>query len=100
MILDQGTLDHIVQILATTEDHWLIKDATWALSNLCRGNPEPQPSKVSGAIPVLCGIVKMGTNSEAIFEAARALVSISQAESQIQAVIATGVVPSLIKYLK
>lgn len=100
MLLNQGTLEYIVKILATTEDNSIIKDATWVLLNLCRGKPAPEPSKVSAAIPVLCGVIKMDANPETTFDALLALRAISEAKTQIQAIIATGVITSLIKHLK
>ena len=41
MILKCNGLKPLVNILLNTQDKNIIKDGSWALSNLCRGLPPP-----------------------------------------------------------
>ena len=100
MILNDGGLEPLISILSTTQDLEVIKDTTFAISNLCRGKPPPHAQLMSQAIPVLCAVIKKETDLNTLLDAVFALGGLSEAETQIQAVIATGVVPSLIKHLQ
>nr|CAD7448588.1 unnamed protein product [Timema bartmani] len=53
-VLDTGILVPLLQLLSKSTRLSMIRNAVWALSNLCRGkNPAPEFVKVSPCLPVL-----------------------------------------------
>ena len=75
-----------------------VKHGTWALSNLCRGEPFPDFKDLRNATPVLCKvIIEEQQDQEVLTDALWALNYLSKGDNlSIQQVIETGVVPSLV----
>ena len=46
-VLQNGGMDHILNLLETENKTNVIKIATWTMSNLCRGSPLPPFNDVS-----------------------------------------------------
>eukprot|EP01147_Barroeca_monosierra_P004817 gene4817-113_t len=51
--IDHGIIPVLINILRITDKANLIRNATWCLSNMCRGKPQPALEKVESAIPML-----------------------------------------------
>jgi len=100
MILDLGGLDPLLHIVNTTPNKAIIKHGTWAISNLCRGKPLPELEKVEKATPTMAAVMKRETDPDVLTDAAWALSYLSRVESKLEAVVSTGVVPSLVQYLE
>lgn len=80
----------------------LIRNATWSLSNLCRGKPQPNFELIRDALPLLAKLI-MVEDTEVITDATWALSYISDdngpTNAKIQAVIDQGVIPRLVQCL-
>lgn len=77
----------------------MIKNATWTLSNFCRGKPQPALERIQTAFPILARLIQ-SDDPEVVGDACWALSYISDGSNdRIQAVVSVGVVPTLVKLL-
>lgn len=80
----------------------MIRNATWSVSNLCRGKPQPKFEQIHHVLPMLAKLVMMD-DVEVITDATWALSYISDdtgpTNQKIQAVIDVGVLPRLVQCL-
>ncbi|KAI3460773.1 hypothetical protein Pfo_017436 [Paulownia fortunei] len=99
LVLSYGAL---MPLLAQFNDQAklsMLRNATWTLSNFCRGKPQPQFEQVKPALPALAHLIH--TNDEEVLtDACWALSYLSDGTNdKIQAVIEAGVCPRLIELL-
>lgn len=80
----------------------MIRNATWSLSNLCRGKPQPNFEQIQAVLPTLAKLVMMD-DVEVLTDALWALSYISDdngaTNNKIQAVIDHNVVPRVVQCL-
>lgn len=80
----------------------MIRNATWSVSNLCRGKPQPKFEQIHQVLPILAKLIMMD-DAEVITDATWALSYISDdtgpTNQKIQAVIDHGVLPRLVQFL-
>ena len=77
----------------------MLRRATWTLSNLCRGKPQPDFAQVSPALPTLALLI-FSKDEEILTEACWALSYLADGTNdKIQAVIESGVVRRLVELL-
>lgn len=77
----------------------MLKNATWALSNFCRGKPQPKIDVIKEALPVLRGLI-MSKNEEVLRDACWAFSYISDGDDdRIQAVLSVNPTPRLVQLL-
>lgn len=58
MVINEGAIAPIASILdRAMPSTSFVRNASWTLSNLCRGRPAPQFAKVSRAIPSLAKVL-------------------------------------------
>ncbi|XP_051145286.1 importin subunit alpha-like [Andrographis paniculata] len=99
LVLSHGAL---APLLAQLNEHAklsMLRNATWTLSNFCRGKPQPAFEQVSPALPVL-GQLLNSTDEEVLTDACWALSYLSDGTNdKIQAVIDSGVCPRLVELL-
>lgn len=102
LVLSLGALPALLQVSQTfTENSRLstIRNATWTLSNLCRGKPAPNFEVVRPALPLLARLL-YASDMETITDACWALSYISDGPNdRIQAVLNAGVAPRLVELL-
>jgi len=97
--LSLGTLPNLLVQITTASKVSLLRNSTWALSNLCRGKPKPSFSMVQPALPALSRLI-YSTDEEVIVDALWALSYLSDGPNEhIDAVIDAGVVKKLIELL-
>merc|ERR1719277_2780810 len=99
LVLQSGGLHPIMRIVSETGRPSLMRKATWALSNLCRGKPPPPLEWVSPALTVLAQLVHH-SDCEVLTDACWALSYLSDGPNdRIQAVIQAGVCGRLVELL-
>jgi hypothetical protein len=102
MVLSYGALSALLQVSQTfTENSRLstIRNATWTLSNLCRGKPPPSFELVRPALPLLARLL-FSQDMETVTDACWALSYLSDGPNdRIQAVLNAGVAPRLVDLL-
>lgn len=77
----------------------LLGNVVWALSNLCRGKPQPDLQLVSAALPYLATLI-LSDKEDIMQDAVWSLSYISDGDDdRIQAVVDSGVIPKLVELL-
>ncbi|GAV71684.1 Arm domain-containing protein/IBB domain-containing protein [Cephalotus follicularis] len=99
LVLNHGA---ILPLLAQLNEHSklsMLRNATWTLSNFCRGKPPAPFEQVKSALPALQHLI-YSTDQEVLTDACWALSYLSDGTNdQIQAVIESGVCPRLVELL-
>jgi hypothetical protein len=99
--LHAGMLIPLLKILSSgTARLSMMRNATWALSNLCRGKPAPKFSHVAPALSVLAKLIH-SSDQEVVVDALWALSYLSDGpDEQIQAVLNAGVANRVVEMLQ
>ncbi|GMP39933.1 hypothetical protein CsSME_00010584 [Camellia sinensis var. sinensis] len=99
LVLGQGAL---MPLLAQLNEHSklsMLRNATWTLSNFCRGKPPTPFEQVKPALPVLQQLIHLN-DEEVLTDACWALSYLSDGPNdKIQAVLEAGVCPRLVELL-
>eukprot|EP01041_Mallomonas_annulata_P010859 gene10859-22676_t len=102
LVLASGALPALLQVsqsFSETSRLSTIRNATWTLSNLCRGKPPPAFDTVKPALPLLARLM-FSTDMETVTDACWALSYLSDGPNErIQAVLNVGVAPRLVELL-
>ena len=103
LVLKHGAMRGLLFILTHPSSKLtMLRNATWALSNLCRGKPQPSFEAVKPCIPVLARILT-SNDAEILTDACWALSYISddsgESNEKIQAVIDAGIAPRVVQLL-
>ncbi|KAI5067368.1 hypothetical protein GOP47_0017896 [Adiantum capillus-veneris] len=99
LVLSYGAMAPLLGQLNEHASVSMIRNATWTLSNLCRGKPPPPFETTSVALPALAGLIRSG-DDDVINDACWALSYLSDgANERIQAVLDAGVCGRLIELL-
>jgi HEAT repeat protein len=98
-VLGCGGLQYLIANVQQPASQSLLRNATWALSNFCRGKPQPKIEQVAPCIPVLVQLLKTD-DKEVLMDSSWALSYLSDGDdSRIQACVEAGAVPELIRLL-
>lgn len=99
LVLNHGAL---MPLLAQFNEHAklsMLRNATWTLSNFCRGKPQPQFEQTKPALPALARLIH-SNDEEVLTDACWALSYLSDGTNdKIQAVIEAVVCPRLVELL-
>ncbi|CAL9213457.1 unnamed protein product [Arabidopsis halleri] len=92
----------MMSLLAQFNEHSklsMLRNATWTLSNFCRGKPQPAFEQTKAALPALERLLH-STDEEVLTDASWALSYLSDGTNEkIQTVIDAGVIPRLVQLL-
>ena len=99
-VLSLGALEPLLQVVTTPSDKVsLMRNAVWALSNLCRGKPQVDLEHIRIAIPVIVSLLS-NEDEEIIVDAAWAVSYISDGPNdRIQMILESGAVPVIVQLL-
>ena len=90
----------MIEIAANAGNMGAVRNATWALSNMVRGKPQPQLNVVSAALPTVVRLLGLN-DDEVTSDASWALSYVSDgANEAIEAVVASGCIPLLMGILE
>lgn len=99
LVLQSGGLNPILVVLRESEKTSMMRNATWTLSNLCRGKPPPPFEWVGGALGTIANLIYAG-DVEVLTDACWALSYLSDGPTEcITAVITAGVCRRLVELL-
>lgn len=99
LVLMAGALHPLLSHLNERSKLTMLRNATWTLSNFCRGKPQPQFELLKDALPALAKLVH-STDEEILTDACWALSYLSDGvNDKIQAVIEAGVCRRLVELL-
>ena len=80
--------------LSSSASLTMLRNATWTISNLCRGKPPPRWGLVSDLLPPLVTLIHH-TDEEVLVDACWALSYLCEPPERINVLIATGALPRL-----
>jgi len=102
LVLRNQALEPLVQLCCQNADISMLRNATWTLSNLCRGKQQPPFELVKPSLPTLANLIRMQDDA-VLTDACWALSYLSDDtgphNQKIQAVIEAGVCPRLVELL-
>ncbi|KAJ4915037.1 Importin subunit alpha-4 [Raphanus sativus] len=99
LVLNYGALLPLLSQLNENSKLSMLRNATWTLSNFCRGKPPTPFEEVKPALPVLRQLIYLN-DEEVLTDACWALSYLSDGPNdKIQAVIEAGVCPRLVELL-
>ncbi|KAL3531516.1 hypothetical protein ACH5RR_010838 [Cinchona calisaya] len=99
LVLNHGALMPLLEQFNEHTKLSMLRNATWTLSNFCRGKPQPQFELTKPALPTLARLIH-SNDEEVLTDACWALSYLSDGTNdKIQAVIDAGVCPRLVELL-
>mmetsp|Transcript_30788 Transcript_30788/g.66057 ORF Transcript_30788/g.66057 Transcript_30788/m.66057 type:complete len:564 (-) Transcript_30788:74-1765(-) len=99
LVLNQGAMQPLLAQLNPSAKVTMLRNATWTLSNYCRGKPQPAFEQVKPALPVLAQLVT-SSDEDVLTDALWALSYLSDGTNdRIQAVIEVQVCKRLVELL-
>ncbi|MQL95110.1 hypothetical protein Taro_027773 [Colocasia esculenta] len=99
LVLAHGALMPLLNQLNEHAKLSMLRNATWTLSNFCRGKPQPSFEQTKPALPALERLIH-SNDEEVLTDACWALSYLSDGTNdKIQAVIEAGVCPRLVELL-
>merc|ERR1712166_412499 len=98
LVLSHGALQPLFTCMSDNQRLSMLRNATWTLSNFCRGKPQPMFEWVAPALPTLSHMIY--SDDEVLTDAAWALSYLSDGPNdRIQKVIEAGVCRRLVELL-
>lgn len=99
LVLSHGALQPLLGCMTDNNRLSMLRNATWTLSNFCRGKPQPMFEWVAPALPTLANMI-YSNDEEVLTDAAWALSYLSDGPNdRIQKVIEAGVCRRLVELL-
>lgn len=102
LVINEGAIQPIATILDRAQPgSSFVRNASWTLSNLCRGRPPPEFSKVARAIASLSKVLIENDLDDILIDVCWAMSYLSDGgEERIPTILQTGVLPRLVQLLQ
>ena len=101
MVISYGILPALLELISTTTQLTILKNAAWVLSNLIRGKPQPPFEKISAAAPVIAKVVLTYDDKELLADCCWALTNLGESSNNKATIfIEQGLLPRLVQLLK
>lgn len=102
IVISAGAVDPIADILdRIPPGSSFVRNASWTLSNLCRGRPSPPFMKVARAIPTLAKVLMENDVDDILIDVCWAMSYLSDGgEDRIPLIMKTGVIVRLVQLLQ
>ncbi|CEM29194.1 unnamed protein product [Vitrella brassicaformis CCMP3155] len=100
LVLEAGVMEPLLKVLRESKEVSMVGTATWTLSNLCRGRPQPLFELVSPAVPVVAELIKRpDQDAEVLRQGCRVLSHFTseRGDERIEAVVGSGVCGRLVE---
>ena len=95
LCLRHGVMTSLINVFRTSDKMSILRNATWCLSNLCRGKPQPNLVEVEPALGLLSNLIHSADN-EIVTDALWALSYVSDGPNErIEKVIEAGICKKL-----
>ena len=99
LVLGHHVLPPLLEQLNPQSKMSMLRNATWTLSNMCRGKPQPAWHMVAPALPVLAQLV-FSNDDEVLADGCWALSYLSDGSNEkIQAVLDTGICARIVELM-
>ncbi|MCO5571121.1 hypothetical protein L7F22_024853 [Adiantum nelumboides] len=99
LVLSHGAMMSLLSRMNETAKHSMLRNATWTLSNFCRGKPPPPFEQTKVALPALERLIH-SSDEDVLIDACWALSYLSDGTNdKVQAVIEAGVCRRLVELL-
>lgn len=99
LVLQAGAMQPLLSLLHQNSKISMLRNATWTLSNFCRGKPQPDFNMVSPSLPTLAQLI-FSPDEEVLTDSCWALSYLSDGiNEKIQAVIDSGACRRLVELL-
>eukprot|EP01132_Coremiostelium_polycephalum_P002538 gene2538-3141_t len=104
LLIEKGLVSLLVKVASTTNRGSLVQNATWTLSNLCRGKPHPPFEFISPCLDLITKILLTDNPHKANHEILSDILWTTSylcdgENARIQSVVDTGIVPTLVELL-
>lgn len=98
LILKHGGMDLLIKCFETATRPSTVKNSSWAISNLCRGKPNPKYELISKALPTLAKVLASSQDVELLADCCWAIAQLSDgSKDRIQTLLDNDVIDSLLR---
>jgi len=98
-VLQNNILTPLLQILESEQKQTMLRNSVWALSNLCRGKPQPNFAVIASAVPALARLLH-SDDSEILTDALWAFSYLSDAsDEQVESLLGCGFASRVVELL-